>query len=69
MEWWPDLEETKQKIYANKDVLKKQMNQSSLLRGSMGRLKEQAEHAKTMQEGNHDLFLDKVKKNDAGFNR
>ena len=69
MKWWPDLEETKQKIYANKDVLKKQMNQSSLLRGSMVRLKDQAKHVKTMKEGNHDFFLDKMKKNDASFNK
>ena len=43
-EWQPDLEETKQKIYANKDVFKQKMKKDDLLRGTCVRLKDQSTH-------------------------
>ena len=40
--WKPDKEETKSKIYAKKDVFKKKEHQDGLVRGILGRLKDQA---------------------------
>ena len=46
---------------AKKEVFKKIGFQDGLVRGILGRLKDQAAENAKIQSGNHDLFLNKMK--------